>query len=666
MLLFPQPRYLRPIVIIGICTAATLLPSLVSADSPAAPPIALSRVGQTGLIRSPSADVTPDGLYQIGFFGQVSTSGKLRFGDHEAFANAIGFLPQVEFNLSLSNPNSNDDLAVGGKAQIFREWRSRPALAVGIFDTKSTTVRQSQYIAASKHFLDGRLNGTIGYLTGGARGAYGGVEAGIIPHLSGVVEYDSKDVNYGVRTAFDHNYFQAGAMHLKEGWALQLGLQFPLSTVSKPPASVELPPTPPAEAAAALKTIQNQLVKIGLEDVTAQESTNAPRCVEISYDNRSFPHSEVDALANVLAAGADNAPADAVCVTAVAKRDNLPALQFSCPLSDYRNFMAGRMDAKTFKRSVKVKFTSAEAPPGPATAQTGEAASSYGRGDLILHPGVLTEIATENYLFGVDLLLQPELYLPIDRGIAISSFATIPLTGPLAARSNQPFLGSGLDNPHARLEQASIHETWRPDPRFVARVWGGRFPGMLQGAYSEALLLPGSGRFIGRLSGGSLQPVGSSQSQSTYVGEARYYFPSLNFEAAATTGKYLDGDTGETLALTRRFGYTDFSIEVRKTTNGKAGVVSFSVPIGPAHLSQRPSLLRIRPPDFFNYSQRSLLQTPNYVAIAAITGNQLEPADSLTRTFLDNDKMTPAYVLRSLPELRRVLPQVLGRRTSKG
>ncbi|HET6385810.1 MAG TPA: hypothetical protein VFJ58_20655, partial [Armatimonadota bacterium] len=62
MLLFPQPRYLRPIVIIGICTAATLLPSLVSADSPAAPPIALSRVGQTGLIRTPSADVTPDGL----------------------------------------------------------------------------------------------------------------------------------------------------------------------------------------------------------------------------------------------------------------------------------------------------------------------------------------------------------------------------------------------------------------------------------------------------------------------------------------------------------------------------------------------------------------------------------------------------------------------------
>jgi hypothetical protein len=656
----------------------------------------LSRSGATGLIRVPTAGVTPDGEVQGATFGVPGNLDLRRLGNTARYAFNAGVLPGLEVGVTIGNDEQLRDLTANAKLQVVRETRGRPALSIGIAEIlkleRSYGVRSPTYYGVlSKQLLKGSTNVSVGLLRDGSTlkiRPFGGLEVGVTRQVSALVEYDSRQVNYGVRASMLRNRLQISAQHLDGGWTYQAGFRFPLSSKGKTTptqsSNVVLPHVGSgASDAAAANTIQKRLIGLGLENVAvrirrasaesattlttpsttdalgASASTRIGTVLELSYENRTFAHNEVDALANVLATAAVLTPDQIDSVSVEIKRSDIGVLYVACALPEYRRFMNGEIDESTFASSVSVTNTrsytgstgegavESRVTAATVTADTGRDNSSFGHADVYLRPGLQTQIATETFQLGVGLDLEPELDLPLARGLNLTGRANIPLVGPLR----------GEETGYDRL---ALNYSFKPTKSLLTRAHLGRFPQRRDGLLIETLWRPENGRFLARTALGLLDrrsggPRTTGDQKPTFVAEARYYFPQLDLSARVSGGRFLEGDKGLAFGVVRRFGDTEIGFEIRDTDIGRAALVTLGIPLGPNRVS-RPGTFRLRSPDFLDYRLRTLLQRPNLVSVANATGNELSTGADLTRSLLDRDRLNRAYLLRSLPRLRRILP----------
>jgi len=640
----------------------------------------LSRSGATGLIRMPSATVTADGDFKIAVYGTKGATDFTRVGNTSASALSVGFLPKFELGFALGNERQSRDLSFNAKLQLLRETSRWPALAVGGAELKKTGrsgTNDLYYAVASKNVFNGAVNVTSGLQRTDTRGTkpYGGIEVGLTRGLSAVVEHDSIDVNYGVRASFFRDRAQLSAQHLNDHWTMHVGVRLPLNLRNKPPGAVDLPHfgNQAGGPAAVAKAVQTHLISLGLENVAvrllgAAGATTAQR-LEVAYENRSFPLDEVDALANVLATAAVYAPEGITDLAVVIKRAAIPVLYVSCPVEQYRRFMAGQIDGNTFAPSF-LADSQAQQDVSSLTvlANTGIGASSYGHADIIIRPRLTTQVGTELYQLGIGLDAETELDLPVARGVNLNARAVLAGVGPLRSFEDQTY------------DRLAVEVATKVGP-VLARGFAGRFPattflefGRLarrDGVLAEAVWLPGAGRWTARGVAGRTKrddnvPL-ANRTTTTYLGEGRYYYPGLDLSVRLVGGRFVDGDNGYKLGVLRRFGDTEFGLEYRDVTGGLAqrfvgpgfqrsrvAVVRLNVPIGPSYISWKPGTVRLRPPDFLDYNQRSLLTRPNYVGPARLAGNELAVAGDISRSLLDRDRLRRPYLLRSLSELRKI------------
>lgn len=625
--------------------------------------LTLSRTGATGLIRIPTASVTPDGDFRFAAFAHTPSGDLTRLGNSSSFAVNVGFLPRLEFGLALGDLAQRGDLTANAKVQIVRETRSLPAFSVGALDffklrkaDETRGVKTTYYGVLGRSLFHGRVQASLGILSNQNTRAFGGLEVGIARQIALMAEMDGHQFNAGVRANVYRNYVQVAAHYVDNGISLFLGTRFPLTTGH---AAERLQTTELTRANAnaseseAAKAIQSRLIEIGLENVrvrTTQESAlngaGGAGGLDIEYENRSYPHNEIDALANVLAAAATYAPDRAARVTVTVLRSAIPTFRMACPLDAYRDFIAGRTDTSAFARTIQVDEEVA-ARHATVTADSGIGASSYGHADIFLRPALTTQIATERYLFAVGLSFRPELDLPVAKGLGLNLRADIPVGDP-----------GGLLRGNTIIDRAAINYSLKIGGPFLARAFFGRFPQEREGFVGEALYNPNGGPWLGRIAVSALNhtgPDGGGQ-KATYVGEARYYVPQVDLNISVNGGRYLEGDTGASLNLTRRFGNTEIGLEVRDTDLGRAGIIQLGIPLGPDHIRPRPSAVRVRPPDFLDYEHRSLLTRPNLVGIAAATGNEPLVGSDAVRLLLNRDRLNRPYLLRSLFLLRQVRP----------
>lgn len=180
--------------------------------------VAPSFEGVTGLIRTPTADVMPDGRVALGtsWIPREQTSG-LNAGasrSQPAFAT-LGFLPNLELTFRFtfyrdisSHFDGHDvnwpydlDRSLAAQYRLVRQRDWLPSLAVGTQDIDagddSSKVGRATYLVASRE--EGPLDLHLGFGTGRFDGLFGGVELGLGDRVRLLGEYDTKDVNFGVR-----------------------------------------------------------------------------------------------------------------------------------------------------------------------------------------------------------------------------------------------------------------------------------------------------------------------------------------------------------------------------------------------------------------------------------------------------------------------------------
>lgn len=158
-------RHLAP------CIPAVLLLGTLTAQAEG---VGLSTYGTPGLIDMPSATVTRDGTLHwttSALSGHTRNTLHFQITPHLSGVFRYSILKGY-FNTDPEEPNLYDrsfDLHY-----LFREESPRfPALAVGLRDFGGTGIFGSEYVVASKHFLENRLtvSGGIGW---GRLGSYGG------------------------------------------------------------------------------------------------------------------------------------------------------------------------------------------------------------------------------------------------------------------------------------------------------------------------------------------------------------------------------------------------------------------------------------------------------------------------------------------------------------
>ncbi|HNS31358.1 MAG TPA: YjbH domain-containing protein [bacterium] len=328
--------------------------------------------GGTGLLRIPDGRTITDGDVRFTFSHSYP---------YRNYCATIGFLPFLELNGRLVELRdrkvfgslSGDygyykDKVADFKVRLFNEKEYLPSIAAGVTDFHGTQLFFSEYVAASKKIGDFDL--TIGYggnLFGSIfnknnkeprelDGIFGGVEWRARDNLSLILEYDptkelalnggsiSSNWNYGLRwkpnkwLTFGYSY-QRGDRH-----GINFSLTYPFgSTVvpqkPDPPfyGPVDWTPLPESLMVETLPdkllTIKKYLVEEGLENVRVTLSSDM-KTLYIEIENRKYLfHGK--AIGRALRVAVAQTPPDIKTICLVLKQMDIPMVELSVPRADY-------------------------------------------------------------------------------------------------------------------------------------------------------------------------------------------------------------------------------------------------------------------------------------------------------------------------------------------
>ncbi len=201
---------------------AVLLGALLARPIPAAAgPTGTSLIGTTGLYNVPTAEVTPEGSFRVGFqqidadWAYVARGA----GENSIYFFTVGFLPRLEVSIRATvfsetgflteGESSAADRVASARVRLLDEGRW-PALAIGADDLRGNRRTHSLYAVVTKTIsvpaqsLDIRATAGFGSRAIDATayvldGAFGGVECGLWERVTLGLEYDTEKWNTGAR-----------------------------------------------------------------------------------------------------------------------------------------------------------------------------------------------------------------------------------------------------------------------------------------------------------------------------------------------------------------------------------------------------------------------------------------------------------------------------------
>ena len=153
----------------------------------------LSWLGATGLIRTPTADITADGDVRLAGFPHTALSNwdSRLVGSHNTMSISLGFLPGVELGATLGDDSTAEgrDLAGNLKVQLLREGPRQPAFAVGLAELGkgpaiAVAFHTYSYAVATKSIPRTPVRVTLGVRHQYDTQPFGGLEVGFARNAS--------------------------------------------------------------------------------------------------------------------------------------------------------------------------------------------------------------------------------------------------------------------------------------------------------------------------------------------------------------------------------------------------------------------------------------------------------------------------------------------------
>jgi hypothetical protein len=645
--------------------AAWGLGALLCALSPLAhaqPEPAISFEGYTGLLNVPSADVTPDGRLDPALSNHLEG----RYAHHTGPRNALfslGLWPYLELGGRLAESSGLRDLSGNLKVRVpfLPVWA--PALALGYQDFAGAGRRfRSRYAVATESI--GPLRLSLGYGLGPdrMRGIFGGASLQATDEVSFLADYDTRDVHLGARfVSPSYRGIRAMVMGQVEATDLRhlelaVGLQLPMRrTYEQPEAHVaSLPPRAPPVVASpqrlpdgegpthALRELKARLIAHGCEDVRVGLADGEILVVE--YENHRYAVSELDALGLVLGIAAERAPHEVSALFVVAKRQRVPVLEVRTRISDYLDFLdGGRARAPLDVRHPHRRYDHRDT---LWVAEDLAAPRVLARVDL--YPVFSHFVATEVGVVDVALALGADVSAPLWPGAAASTTWQLPVARTANFDEGGPF---SRYRPEAGLRHAQLHQGLRVSPSVIAMISGGLYRSRYAGAHAEAIVSPGEGTHALHGRAGLFQ-AGGDDRRTTWLGTYRYRHAASDTSLAITYGQYWYQDGGYTLELARRFDDLDVTLVYKYNTDHAAGL-RISVPLTPRREPMAPRAVHIRGPERVSAGlQTSVWRDDGTNRVTPGIAVMPTQRHDLARSYLDHDRLDPAYVRARAERLR--------------
>jgi hypothetical protein len=615
----------------------------------AAPPVGASFDGPTGLIRTPNAEVVPQGDVRISITNPAEVSGSTVPEFREQWTFTTGFLPGLEVGGAYNNDPLRD-ITFHGKWRLLPERAGRPAIALGASNVRANTGEANYYGVASKTLLNGRLRASLGWSTGELDGPFAGLEGKLTSWATGLVEYDGERVNSGLRLT-PVRRLQIDLANTEGGLSTQAAYWFSLGRDEAQGFAVKLDrPEGPAEPQALAESVAQAIVGLGFENVRVVIG-DAPqgRTAGLTYENRRYYRDELEALGLVMATAARTLPKEIEYLSVVILDHQVPVLRVTTRVGDYVSYLARGMSGARFAEMLSIDHGSRpDLPPAGIVAATRRLRPTTFTGDVSVTPTFRTLFGSEEVTLAARKSLRADMDADLGNGWMLRAGRGVHLGG---------HLGPDLDA-LASDTQANLNYVFRPGPSLLAHAAGGDFADDRRGLAAEGFWMPGGG-MLARGYAGWLQDrrftyfTGEPDPEWSYLGDVRYFLGDLGLEAGATFGRYLDGDKGFTLSLRRFLNDNEVKFEYRNTDLADIVAFDLTIPIGPTR-ENAVDPIRLRVGDRVRGGWRAVAQSDvdaSTVNTAALTGNQLRLFD-ISESFLDRDRLNEEAIRAHLETLR--------------
>jgi len=548
-------------------------------------------------------------------------------------------------------------------------------VALGVLDLGGTgEFFDTRYAVLSKTLWE-RVRLTAGFGTGPAQldGPFGGVEIAPIPYATLLAEYDTRDINAGVRlTPPMPGVFAAygvprptvdlvwqNGRHFAWGVSLRhtLGEAKFQAAPATPTARRYYRWSPPSDAPVSWQAIcerlQAALIRHGLENVRVsilRWPDVGTVAVVVEYENRRYNRDELHGLGLVLGLAATRTPAEVTHLSVIVKEVNIPVLQMSVVADDYLAFINGQISAPTFARQVHIT----QQVQWPIAAATVEATTpvsnrSWLKTDVLLRPDISTALLTEVGVAELRFGVLPDAFLQLTPGTVLNVRANVPVT------QTAHFPGQ-LGAPE--VDRVLLHQALR----LPLGPWG--TTGLTQfslGRFNRDDIGVANATALAFLDGilffeSTLAYVGTSTALFDHwvaLGNGRVRYPSLDLTLSVTGGLWRDRDRGIGAELSRFFGSTEIGIFLRHSEHGSLAGLRLALPLTPTR-ELPPMLLRPRLPDLFTYEQSSTVFISANVLRTDIS-RPLFTGHDIARVYWNRDRLYPAYIRQHVATLQQAV-----------
>lgn len=166
---------------------------------------AQSYLGYSGLLLTPTTEVLSERQLSIGGYYLDAEEGDYAI----SLAGTVGLLPGLEAGVNvLDVKDGESDTQINAKYELLKESQTVPSVAVGVTGLGSDWYDECVYLVAGKSFnapAQAAFWAPRVYFGVGSDvpvdGLFVGVSAAVADRLTLMAEYDSEDVNVGVRFA---------------------------------------------------------------------------------------------------------------------------------------------------------------------------------------------------------------------------------------------------------------------------------------------------------------------------------------------------------------------------------------------------------------------------------------------------------------------------------
>jgi len=599
--------------------------------------------GGTGLLRIPTARLIADGDLRF----TVSDSYPYR-----NYAVTFGFLPFLELNgriIEMRDEKAtgpvwggygyHKDKAADFKMLLFKESSLFPAVVFGVNDFHGADKHQhffNEYIVLSKQV--GNFDITIGY---GANmfgslfrekstdmreldGLFAGTEWKVQDNLSLLLEYDpakklamgrgdiSSNYNYGIRWQ-PWQWLSCGYSYQRgEEHSFIISITYPFGKTLAPkkpdypfygpldwtPLRGTLSRRPLSER---LLTIHDYLEEEGFKD--AQVSISADmRTLYISFENRQYL-SHNKAAGRVLRIAAAQSPSDVENICLTLKQQGIPMVEITVFKADYIDYLNENISGEEMKVKTKIsseisgKFYWRYSGDGKIPKQ--RSSFSYKFEPVILETFLNDPSGFFKFRVGPAVSLKQQLA----KGLSVESHIKFPLYSnvetnqdPISDSPVRSDVTDYLGSTGPAVETLFVNRFLRLGTNNYLKLTGGYMEMQYAGITAEYLRTFKQGRFaLGheitwskKRAPGSVFGLHEQSGTVTGLFNAYLYAPELDTVFSANAGKFLAGDRGVKLQVTRDIrGGKIFLWYTKTDTSGLTGEnrgysdkgVGFAIPV---------------------------------------------------------------------------------------